>query len=442
MEKSPQYKSQYYRILGLEKGATRDEIKKAYRRLSLKYHPDHAPVKSKEINNLFIEITKAYHILLDIEKPEFFPLQPLRYAQIKPTPRNNWRNRKKMGLWSGITLILFFVIISASVLTFRRNAMLKGLQQSQQTTFVAKSKHSRQLQTPHSQENREKKEIIAATEESIPPETEKKEEAVVILAEDLQQVYHDEPTPPLSVPSQPQPPILQPEKSENFQEQPAFAKEEVVNSDINKTPKNIEEPDSIPGEIDKTSLIRKARVIAQPERTASYAIEKKQLIETILVDPPEQSTHIADTNTIVIKNVQKKLKFANVKQQPLNELTNKEINKKVAIFLISYINAYEKRDINKFIDLFTDTATENGVPVATSAASYKSFFNSTSQLRMRMNMNSRKKIKNNTIRIRGRYYIDIVYISEKRTSREGQISFTLEYKDDKLLIQRLDYSLK
>ena len=57
----------YYKILGVEKSATKDEIKKAYRKLAMKYHPDRNP-GDKAAEEKFKEITEAHEVLSDSEK--------------------------------------------------------------------------------------------------------------------------------------------------------------------------------------------------------------------------------------------------------------------------------------------------------------------------------------------------------------------------------------
>ncbi|ERT03809.1 dnaJ domain protein, partial [Lyngbya aestuarii BL J] len=54
----------YYAILGLSKTATADEIKKAYRRLARKYHPDLNP-GDKTAEARFKEVNEAYEVLSD-----------------------------------------------------------------------------------------------------------------------------------------------------------------------------------------------------------------------------------------------------------------------------------------------------------------------------------------------------------------------------------------
>ena len=57
----------YYKILGVSKNASKDEIKRAYRKLAKKYHPDLNP-GNKEAQEKFKDINEAYEVLSDDSK--------------------------------------------------------------------------------------------------------------------------------------------------------------------------------------------------------------------------------------------------------------------------------------------------------------------------------------------------------------------------------------
>ncbi|KAK7108927.1 hypothetical protein V1264_013062 [Littorina saxatilis] len=62
----------YYIVLGVEKSSTDREIKKAYRRLALKWHPDKNPNNKDEAEKKFKEISEAYDVLSDKKKREVY----------------------------------------------------------------------------------------------------------------------------------------------------------------------------------------------------------------------------------------------------------------------------------------------------------------------------------------------------------------------------------
>ncbi|GGZ76851.1 chaperone protein DnaJ [Ignatzschineria indica] len=62
----------YYEVLGVAKTATQDEIRKAYRRLAGKYHPDRNSENKEEAEAKFKEVQKAYEVLYDEEKRRMY----------------------------------------------------------------------------------------------------------------------------------------------------------------------------------------------------------------------------------------------------------------------------------------------------------------------------------------------------------------------------------
>jgi curved DNA-binding protein len=63
----------YYKILGVTKSASPDDIKKAYRKLAMKYHPDRNK-SNKEAEEKFKEISEAYAVLSDSEKKKQYDM--------------------------------------------------------------------------------------------------------------------------------------------------------------------------------------------------------------------------------------------------------------------------------------------------------------------------------------------------------------------------------
>ena len=61
-------KRDLYEVMGLKKTATQKEIKKAFRKLSRKYHPDKNPDKKEWAKEKFVEMANAYEVLKDPKK--------------------------------------------------------------------------------------------------------------------------------------------------------------------------------------------------------------------------------------------------------------------------------------------------------------------------------------------------------------------------------------
>ena len=62
----------YYDLLGIDRGASQDEIKKAYRKIARELHPDVNP--DPEVQNKFKEVTAAYDTLSDPQKRQQYDM--------------------------------------------------------------------------------------------------------------------------------------------------------------------------------------------------------------------------------------------------------------------------------------------------------------------------------------------------------------------------------
>lgn len=92
-------KKNYYRVLGLDRGASKSDIKKAYRKLALRYHPDKC--REPDAADKFKEISEAYAVLTGKEKPResMAPARGMdwtsdvmhRWQEMEETNRNMYR---------------------------------------------------------------------------------------------------------------------------------------------------------------------------------------------------------------------------------------------------------------------------------------------------------------------------------------------------------------
>jgi curved DNA-binding protein len=90
----------YYKVLGLDKNATRDEIKKAYRKLAVKYHPDKNQGNA-EAEHKFKEINEAHEVLSDPDKRKKYDELGSNWQQYQSNGKrggfdwNQWQNAEQ-----------------------------------------------------------------------------------------------------------------------------------------------------------------------------------------------------------------------------------------------------------------------------------------------------------------------------------------------------------
>lgn len=97
----------YYKTLGIQSGANEDEIKKAYRKMALKFHPD----KNKDANaeEKFKEIAEAYEVLSDPKKRTI-------YDQFGEEGENFFNFQSSLAVLCGISAKLMITVMNKAVL--------------------------------------------------------------------------------------------------------------------------------------------------------------------------------------------------------------------------------------------------------------------------------------------------------------------------------------
>ena len=78
----------YYKVLGVERNASEEAIRKAYRKLAMQYHPDRNP-NDKQAEERFKEINEAYQVLSDSQKRSHYDQLGSDYS--------NWQRRGAPG---------------------------------------------------------------------------------------------------------------------------------------------------------------------------------------------------------------------------------------------------------------------------------------------------------------------------------------------------------
>lgn len=87
-------KRDYYEVLGVDKSASADEIKKSYRKLAIKYHPDRNQGDT-EAENKFKEAAEAYEVLSDADKRARY--DQFGHAGMSGAAGNGARIKSKLG---------------------------------------------------------------------------------------------------------------------------------------------------------------------------------------------------------------------------------------------------------------------------------------------------------------------------------------------------------
>ncbi|WP_240744787.1 J domain-containing protein [Desulforhopalus sp. IMCC35007] len=463
----------YFSILGLQAGAGHDEIKKSYRKLSLRYHPDTATGSDPDASEKFMQITKAYHILIgrnDQPRPN-----------VASSQASNWEPRRQKSIHAGrqkklfvwvlglVTILLIFSAVTSKV--YKRKAMLAGLKESRGAFVPPQTKHeidfadneeeakNHPLLMPEKEEtfqfdHESKEDIIASTENKAESEDVNQK---VKFTSDVESVSK-----PVEPPYGANGIEVREEKVGEVlaQQIPTLSRD--AEKKLQKPPLKNQSSDS--AEKNNITIVQvgpdhvhlKSQNQSQsddPQVEGNIPLDKDAISSNgtkdhldrgeqpvLSFNEAEVAKADSETSGVYSKKNKEVLVSVPVVEEDNRQTSSGEVDlqRKIDVFFAHYISAYEQRNLILFSRYFDADATENGKLFTTMLPVYMDLFATTSSLKMDLTISSWKKAGNG-VSIDGRFKVDFLYTDAREIHGSGAIHFMLKENNGEFRIQSMEY---
>ena len=432
----------HYETLELNEEATDDEVKRAYRRLSRKYHPDTSSSDNSENSDMFVKINKAYHALLEGE---------LADSQVTaPTVTNvHWRNspkntisraqKKKNLLWFSALAIVMIVVSLVVASNYKKRVMLAGLQSSR-TAFIPPPEPIKKTEPPtHTVPSPppvkklvvapEAKTVTPISEEKVPKIIELEKEKIkvpVVIVEAIETKQIPETVEKIGPAKQS--PFDMKEAQAATKSEPALSESVApVSEDVDSLPSVVEKVVILPEE--KIIEVANSPAIASvTEETVGRSTETVKITEPIEQTPPETKEISAQPPEPVIAET--------IPAPP--EKPQESTQQKIDRFLTAYTKSYEDKDLLSFTHFYDTKATENGKPLVEIITTYADLFQKSETILLSVSVLKWNR-KQTNIHLDGRFQIHIRYKDSTQVSGKGQISILLSELRGQFKIKELTY---
>ncbi len=390
-------KNDHYQILGLAATASRDEVKRAYRQLSARYHPDTASHADGDTTERFIQINKAYHALTSVHQEDNRNGSAGASATWHYGGRKNESNRaiKKSLFWAVVFAALAIGVSLVVSWIYSRKVMLATLHQSS-GAFVPPAKQ---------QQSDSAAELLTYAEKMKIAEAVEKKQAASRLQEVKISVdnVNEKGMPP-------EQPVVKDEKKHLYK-----------TVTMEPIPLPSQKP-MVTGKVEAVEFDRKKIVAAS--------------VPSVVVGTSSEST--AKKGTVAgIPEIKEKKPVAEV--PPKKSAAVPDMQQRIDAFFAAYCRAYGDKNLVPFARFFDLAATENGKPILSVMDTYSHLFETTKEIVLQLS-SLKWEVSSKGIIVDGGFKIDLVYQNDEVVHGRGKIDFLLIDDQGKFQISAMNYS--
>lgn len=428
--------SDHYVTLGLENDASLEEVKTAYRKLCLVYHPDRATADREYDSKKFIDINKAYHAITEPEKHLEQNGRVLSQPDWNRTKKKNISsNQKKVLTYWGMGLLFVLIIVCViGTINVRKRAMLSGLTEKRDAFIppprkivTESSKEGVSLQPEYVNPDK----VVTKSNINLREDAGKQEKIISKEVQNSSSKNKDEDVEDITMDGS--------YRNEKTVTAPATSKV-IMTGEAVKIKKGLAEPSQrqknkkfVVIEAQKKEKKQSGSSISNPAFANQIDEDKDFIMQTSITENPlkapsfENSTETKDT-TVTDSRIKSEMLEAQ------GEVTKERIDN----FIDKYEKAYAKRNIITFSRFFQPDAIENDKLFTEMLPVYSELFKTTSEVSIDVNILFWETI-NDKIYLEGRYTVALQYRNGNNRLGTGEIMFILSDDGGTLRVQSLTY---
>lgn len=449
-------KEDSYGVLGLSSSASLADVKSAYRKLTIQYHPDTAGNTDQKSTEKFIHINKAYHAITNSQNQESADdtsagtTYTWRYGKIKNAGRRV--NSKTIGWISGLILLSVLSCVLFAQL-YSQKVMLSTLQHSG-AAFVPPAKKSQGAPVVVAMTFAEKMRITEIEEKAQQAARQKESEAdhakraESVEAPELTAVQADILPAELEekVSQPPQEPVEVIPSLSELSSQKTNAAEKVKNTtDFQDTETKAEKakvktrPEDGDAEKNRVQTVKDATSQGFMKKVASEIPEpvverRDRHDEPISIVPTQDAAKVELAVQAVVEPPQlPKIPEEEFRSEP-------DLQQRIDTFLSEYCRTYGDKNLIKFTRFFELDATENGKPISELMGTYTDLFEATKTIGLKISTLKWEESSKGEIVLNGRFKIDLVYQNEEVVHGRGKIDFLLVADHGNMHVKKMSYS--